>query len=173
MTFQETKQRHEALAEEIRRHDYAYYVLAQPAITDLAYDRLYRELIELEAQFPKLITPESPTQRVGGQPLKEFKPVQHLEPMYSLDNTYSEGELREFVNRVHRLLPGETLEWVVEPKIDARRRHDRGRHHGQSEDHPEPSGAASRRAPGGEPAGGSHSGGARGPRRGVSHEGRF
>ncbi len=118
MTFEEAKQRHEDLAEEIRRHDYAYYVLAQPTISDQAYDRLYRELAELEGQFRDLITPDSPTQRVGGQPLKEFKPVQHLEPMYSLDNTYSQGDLREFVDCMHRLLPGETLDWVVEPKID-------------------------------------------------------
>jgi DNA ligase (NAD+) len=118
MTFDEGKRRHEALAEEIRRHDYAYYVLAQPTLSDHAYDRLYRELADLEAQFPGLITPDSPAQRVGGEPLKEFKPVQHLEPMYSLDNTYSRGELREFVGRVQRLLPAEPLEWVVEPKID-------------------------------------------------------
>ncbi len=118
MTFDEARKRHQELAEELRRHDYAYYVLALPAISDAAYDRLYRELADLEAQFPALITADSPTQRVGGQPLQEFKPVQHLEPMYSLDNTYSQGELREFVNRLHRLLPGETLEWVVEPKIN-------------------------------------------------------
>jgi DNA ligase (NAD+) len=118
MTFDQARKRHEELAEEIRRHDHAYYVLAQPTISDLAYDRLYRELADLEAQSPGLIGPDSPTQRVGGQPLEEFKPVQHLEPMYSLDNTYSQSELREFVNRVQRLLPGETLEWVVEPKID-------------------------------------------------------
>jgi len=118
MTFDLAKQRHEELAEEIRRHDYAYYVLAQPTISDQAYDRLYRELADLEAEFPGLISQDSPTQRVGGKPLKEFKPVPHLEPMYSLDNTYSQGELREFVNRVQRLLPGEPLAWVVEPKID-------------------------------------------------------
>jgi DNA ligase (NAD+) len=118
MTFDEARKRHAELAEEIRRHDYAYYVLAQPTISDLAYDRLYRELADLEVRFGQLIGPDSPTQRVGGEPLKEFKPVQHLEPMYSLDNTYSQSELREFVNRVQRLLPGEMLEWVVEPKID-------------------------------------------------------
>jgi DNA ligase (NAD+) len=93
-------------------------VLAQPAIGDQEYDRLYRQLVDLELQFPQLITPESPTQRVGGQPLKEFKPVRHLKPMTSLDNTYSQEDLREFVNRVQRLLPNETLDWVVEPKID-------------------------------------------------------
>src|SRR5512142_332709 len=118
MTLQEAKARHAQLIEEIRQHDYAYYVLAQPSISDQEYDRLYHELIDLETQFPQLITPESPTQRVGGQPLKEFKPVRHLQPMLSLDNTYSQEELREFVNRLKRLLPGEEMEWVVEPKID-------------------------------------------------------
>ncbi len=118
MTLSEARLRHAALAEEIRHHDHAYYVLAQPSITDQAYDRLYHELIDLEQQFPELITPESPTQRVGGQPLKAFQPVQHLVPMLSLDNTYSTDELRAFVNRVARILPGETLEWIVEPKID-------------------------------------------------------
>jgi len=118
MTFNEARTRHEELTEQIRRHDYAYYVLAQPTISDQAYDRLFRELVDLEARFPELSAPDSPTQRVGGQPLKEFKPVPHLEPMLSLDNTYSQGEVRDFINRVQRLLPGEALQWVVEPKID-------------------------------------------------------
>src|SRR5690242_11246361 len=118
MTPSEAQGRHEQLAEEIRRHDYAYYVMAQPTITDQDYDRLYHELVDLEERFPELVTPDSPSQRVGGQPLKEFKPVRHLKPMTSLDNTYSQEDLREFVNRVQRLLPGEKLDWVVEPKID-------------------------------------------------------
>jgi DNA ligase (NAD+) len=118
MTLNEARNRHHQLAEEIRRHDHAYYVLAQPSISDQDYDRLYHELVDLEAKFPQLITADSPTQRVGGAPLKEFKPVPHLQPMLSLDNTYSQEEIREFVARVQRLLPGETLEWVIEPKID-------------------------------------------------------
>lgn len=118
MTLSEAQTRHQQLAEEIRRHDHAYYVLAQPSISDQDYDRLYRELVDLEAKFPQLITQDSPTQRVGGAPLKEFKPVKHLKPMTSLDNTYSQEELREFVRRVQRLLPNERLDWVVEPKID-------------------------------------------------------
>lgn len=118
MTLNEARERHDKVAEEIRQHDHAYYVLAQPTITDQAYDRLYRELLDLEQQFPELRTPHSPSQRVGGEPLKEFKPVPHLLPMLSLDNTYSQAELREFVNRVQRLLPGESFEWMVEPKID-------------------------------------------------------
>src|ERR1043166_8587966 len=118
MTLSQAKSRHSQLIEEIHRHDYAYYVLAQPTISDQDYDRLYHELIELETNFPELVTSDSPTQRVGGQPLKEFKPVRHLQPMTSLDNTYSQEELREFVNRVQRLLANEKLDWVVEPKID-------------------------------------------------------
>src|SRR5882724_11976676 len=116
MTLNDAKTRHAQLVEEIRRHDHAYYVLAQPSITDQDYDRLYRQLLDLEKEFSDLITHDSPTQRVGGQPLKAFKPVQHLKPMLSLDNTYSQEELREFVHRVQRLLPDEELDWMVEPK---------------------------------------------------------
>jgi DNA ligase (NAD+) len=118
MTLNEAKSRHSQLVDELRQHDYAYYVLAQPSISDQDYDRLYRQLLDLEKQFPDLITPDSPSQRVGGQPLKAFRPVQHLKPMLSLDNTYSQEELREFVNRVQRILPNEKLDWVVEPKVD-------------------------------------------------------
>src|SRR5947209_7323915 len=118
MSLNEAKARHAELVEEIRRHDHAYYVLAQPSISDQQYDRLYHELLDLEKEFPDLITPDSPSQRVGGEPLKAFKPVQHIRPMLSLDNTYSQEELREFVNRVQRILPNEKLDWVVEPKVD-------------------------------------------------------
>ena len=118
MNSSEAKARHAQLVEEIRRHDYAYYVLAQPIISDREYDRLYHELLDLEQQYPQFVTPDSPTQRVSGQPLKEFKPVQHLQPMLSLDNTYSQEEVRDFVNRVQKLLPNEKLDWIVEPKID-------------------------------------------------------
>src|SRR6266478_6446233 len=118
MTRQEAESRHAQLVEEIRRHDYQYHVLAQPTISDQEYDRLYHQLLDLEKQFLELITPDSPSQRVSETPLKAFHPVRHLKPMLSLDNTYSQEELREFVNRVQRLLPGEKLDWVVEPKID-------------------------------------------------------
>ena len=118
MTLSEARKRHNELSEEIRGHDHAYYVLAQPSITDQAYDRLYRELVDLEQQFPQLIAPDSPTQRVGGAPIKSFQAVQHLVPMLSLDNTYSQEELGQFVNRVQRVLPNETLDWTVEPKVD-------------------------------------------------------
>src|SRR5436853_302502 len=118
MTLNEARNRHAKLVEEIRQHDHAYYVLAQPSISDQAYDRLYHELLDLEKAFPELVTPESPSQRVGGAPLTEFKPVRHLAAMRSLDNTYSQEEVREFVARLNRLLPGESLEWMVEPKVD-------------------------------------------------------
>lgn len=118
MNLEQARERHAELAEEIRRHDHAYYVLAQPSISDREYDRLYRELIDLETAHPELVTPDSPTQRVSGEPLKEFRPVRHRVSMLSLDNTYSQAELREFVGRVQRILPGETLDWVVEPKVD-------------------------------------------------------
>jgi len=115
MTHAQAKARHAELSADIRAHDYAYYVEAKPKISDREYDRLYQELREIESQFPGLITPDSPTQRVGGAPIKEFKPVQHLLPMMSLDNTYSEDEVRQFIARVERLLQREQLEWVVEP----------------------------------------------------------
>ena len=110
--------RHAELVALIRAHDHAYYVLAQPRISDQEYDRLDRALRELETQFPELITPDSPTQRVGGAPVAEFRPVRHAQPMMSLDNTYSPEEVREFLARVRKLLPGEPLVWTVEPKID-------------------------------------------------------
>ena len=118
MTFARAKTRHAELVEEISAHDRAYYVEAKPVISDFEYDRLYREVLELEKQFPELATPDSPSHRVGGKPLSEFKPSQHLEPMMSLDNTYSQEEVRQFVERVQKLAPNDKLEWCVEPKID-------------------------------------------------------
>jgi DNA ligase (NAD+) len=110
--------RHAQLVEEIHRHDYLYYVEAKPEISDREYDKLYHALLDLERDYPDLVTPDSPSQRVGGQPLKAFKPVQHLVPMMSLDNTYSEDEVRQFIGRVRRLLPHDKFDWIVEPKID-------------------------------------------------------
>jgi DNA ligase (NAD+) len=118
MTDAQAKARHAELAGEIRRHDHAYYIEAKPVISDREYDRLYCELLALEKEFPNLITPDSPSQRVGGAPLSAFQPSAHLVPMMSLDNTYSQEEVRQFVERVQKLLPGEKLEWVVEPKVD-------------------------------------------------------
>jgi DNA ligase (NAD+) len=118
MTFREAKDLHTQLVEEIHRHDHAYYVEARPVISDREYDRLYSKLLDLEKEFPELVTAESPSQRVGGEPLTSFKAVRHAVPMMSLDNTYSQEELRAFVQRVQKLLPNEKLEWVVEPKVD-------------------------------------------------------
>ena len=118
MTKAEAKKRHAELADEIRRHDHAYYVEAQPKISDRDYDRLYHELLDLEKEFPELAALDSPSQRVGGAPLSAFKSVRHSVPMLSLDNTYSEEEIRDFVKRLEKLLPGEKLDWIVEPKVD-------------------------------------------------------
>jgi DNA ligase (NAD+) len=118
VTKAEAKSHHAQLAEEIRRHDRAYYVEAKPVISDRDYDRLYHELLDLEKQFPELAASDSPSQRVGGAPLSEFQSVRHAVPMMSLENTYSQEEVRDFVKRVQKLLPGEKLEWVVEPKVD-------------------------------------------------------
>ena len=108
----------EKLRAELRDHDYRYYVLADPKISDSEYDKLYTHLKKLEVQYPDLVTPDSPTQRVGGAPLKEFKNVHHTVPMMSLDNTYEVEELRDFDKRVRKLIPAEKVEYVLEPKID-------------------------------------------------------
>jgi DNA ligase (NAD+) len=106
------------LRREIRKHDRLYYEDAAPIISDREYDRLYKELVDLETQFPDLITTDSPTQRVGGKPLEAFAQIQHLSPMLSLDNTYSEQEVANFYNRITRLLPDERIPMVIEPKVD-------------------------------------------------------
>jgi DNA ligase (NAD+) len=106
------------LREEIRKHDRLYYQDAAPIISDREYDRLYKELVDLETQFPDLLTPDSPTQRVGGKPLQAFAQIQHRAPMLSLDNTYSEEEVVNFYKRITRLLPDEKIPVVIEPKVD-------------------------------------------------------
>ncbi len=108
----------ETLREQIRQHDYAYYVEAQPVISDREYDALFRELQDLEKSHPELLTEDSPTQRVGGQALKGFEQVRHAVPMLSLGNTYSPEELSDFDRRVRELLDGQEYEYVVELKYD-------------------------------------------------------
>ena len=138
-----------ALRKEIEEHNRRYYEEAAPTISDREYDRLYRELVDLEERFPQLATPESPTRRVGGEPLKAFSQITHRVPMLSLDNTYSEEEVGAFYRRIEKLLPDEKIPVVVEPKVDgvavsllyekgrsairghARRRHDRRRYHAE------------------------------------------
>jgi len=118
MNLAEAEKRINHLREAIERHNRLYYVLNRPEVPDREYDRLYAELAELEKQFPALITPDSPTQRVGGEPLKEFHQVRHRVPMMSLTNTYSRDELINFHERLGRLLPGKKFSYVLEPKID-------------------------------------------------------
>ncbi|MGI6082570.1 MAG: NAD-dependent DNA ligase LigA [Limnochordia bacterium] len=108
----------EQLRRTIERHNHLYYVLNQPEVTDEAYDALMRRLAELEQAFPHLTTPESPTQRVGGTPAEGFATVQHRTPMLSLNNAFSMEEVEAFDARIRRMLNVETLEYVVEPKID-------------------------------------------------------
>jgi len=108
----------EKLRKEIRDHDYRYHVLAEPTITDAEYDKLMRELIELESAHPKLLTPDSPSQRVGGEPTKEFPTVTHRIPMLSLSNVYSEEEVLDFDKRVKTLLGTQPYRYVCELKFD-------------------------------------------------------
>ena len=111
-------QRYARLLQEVRRHDHLYYVEARPEISDAAYDRLYRELLDLETSHPKLADENSPTRKVGGAPLDSFRTVAHAVRMQSLNNTYSEEELQEFLDRVEKNLHGQTAEFAVEPKVD-------------------------------------------------------
>ncbi len=109
------------LREEIEYHNYRYYVLDAPVISDAEYDALMRELKELEEKYPELVTPDSPTQRVGFPPAKEFRQVEHAEPMLSLDDAFTEEEVLEFDQRVKRFLglpPEAEIEYTVEPKMD-------------------------------------------------------
>ncbi len=143
------------LRSELNRHNYLYYVEAKPEISDREYDRMMSRLTELEAEHPELVTPDSPTQRVGGQPLDGFATVRHAVPMLSIDNTYSYDELREWDVRVRkglnprragalcrraqgrrrgRLAPIRARQ--ARAGRDPRRRRARRRHHGQSEDGP-------------------------------------
>ncbi|REJ64591.1 MAG: NAD-dependent DNA ligase LigA [Planctomycetota bacterium] len=107
-----------ALRDEIRDHDRKYYVDNAPEISDLEYDRLFKRLEALEAANPELVTPDSPTQRVGGAPVPHLEQVAHRLPMLSIENSYDTDELRKFHDRVARRLPDEPIEWVVELKID-------------------------------------------------------
>jgi DNA ligase (NAD+) len=125
----------EALREKIRHHEYLYYVLDQPEISDAEFDQLMRQLKQFEAEHPELVTPDSPTQRVGGKPREGFVKVPHSTPMLSLDNAYNEQELRDWERRVHELSGRSEVEYVCELKLDglsmalryARDEHDRGK----------------------------------------------
>ena len=108
----------EGLREKIRYHNYRYYVLDDPTVSDAEYDQLMKDLIELEEKYPRYITSYSPTQRVGIEPVSEFTTVGHITPMLSLANAFSTKELRAFDQRIKKLIPQQKLEYVVELKID-------------------------------------------------------
>ncbi len=119
MDRDQARRRHQELARELHRHNHLYFVLDAPEIPDAEYDRLFRELLELERAFPELVTPDSPSQRVGAPPLAKFEPVRHTLPMLSLQNAFDEGQLREFDARVRRFLATqEEIEYVCELKMD-------------------------------------------------------
>ncbi len=111
-------QSHRELVDQIRQHDRAYYQENSPSISDQDYDRLYRRLVDLEAQHPDLVTADSPTQRVGEAPLSDFKQARHRIPMQSLGNTYSMTEVREWAARTMEAAEGAAVDFVVESKID-------------------------------------------------------
>src|SRR6202049_3131151 len=108
----------EELREKLRYHEHLYYVLDKPEITDAEYDALMRRLSDLEKAHPELLTPDSPTQRVGGKPREGFVKVSHSSPMLSLDNALNEDELRDFDRRVRDLLGGAKYQYVAELKMD-------------------------------------------------------
>ncbi|WP_027339384.1 NAD-dependent DNA ligase LigA [Halonatronum saccharophilum] len=114
--MEEIKAELEELREEINRHDYYYFVLDKPKISDREYDKMMQRLVELEEEYPELITPNSPTQRVGGEAIDEFAKVEHRYPMLSLAKSFSQEELRDFDNRIKKI--DENIEYVVELKID-------------------------------------------------------
>jgi len=118
MARHDVARRIEELRDLIRYHDRKYYIDAAPEISDREYDQLMEELRRLEAEHPELITPDSPTQRVGESTVEGLEKVVHSEPMLSIENTYDVEELREFGRRAQKLLPGEQIDWVVELKID-------------------------------------------------------
>ena len=119
MVTEAIKKKVEKLREEIEYHNYRYYVLDQPEISDAQYDRLMRELEKIEEQYPELRSPNSPTQRVGAPPLEEFEIVRHSIPMLSLANAFDETEAKDFDKRVKKILGSSAdMEYVAEPKLD-------------------------------------------------------
>jgi len=118
MNKEQARKRIEALSREIDRHNYQYYVNSNPSISDFEFDKLLAELVSLEKQFPEFLHPGSPSQRVGGEVTKQFKTVRHRYPMMSLGNTYSEEELRDFDERVRKIIDGREVEYVCELKFD-------------------------------------------------------
>src|SRR6202050_3068462 len=118
MTDSAAARKIEKLRDQLRRHEHLYYVLDAPEISDAEYDALMNELKRLEAAHPELLTPDSPTQRVGGKPAEGFKKAQHSRPMLSLDNAYSAEELADWDRRVHELAGNLPVEYTAELKMD-------------------------------------------------------
>ncbi|MFP3869797.1 MAG: NAD-dependent DNA ligase LigA [Syntrophobacteria bacterium] len=112
------RQRTAELREEIKYHNYRYYRLNDPVISDAAYDSLFRELQQLEAEYPQLITPDSPAQRVGAEPLEAFRPVAHYRPMLSLESSHEPRILEDLQRRVREAAPGQRVDFLVQPKVD-------------------------------------------------------
>ena len=118
MTKQEVKQRIEKLKKLVNHHRYLYHVLNRQEISDAALDSLKHELYQLEQQHPEFISPDSPTQRVSGKPCQGFKKIKHKTPMISLEDIFSEDELRAWEDYLKRLVPNEALEYFCELKVD-------------------------------------------------------
>jgi DNA ligase (NAD+) len=118
LTVEKAEKKIRALREKIREHEYKYFVLDDPSISDAEFDQLMQKLIKLEEQFPELVTKDSPTQRVGGEVLDEFKKVEHSSTMLSLDNAFSAEDLRDFDTKIQKKIKGEDYQYVVEHKID-------------------------------------------------------
>jgi DNA ligase (NAD+) len=108
----------EELRDEIRRHDHLYYVKGRPEVADSVYDALFRRLQALEEAHPGLVTPDSPTQRVGAEPADSLPTVRHAAPMLSLDSTQDPAEVRRFDDRVRKAVEGGEVEYLLEPKLD-------------------------------------------------------
>lgn len=114
-----TKKKIQQLIDQIRHHDYQYYVLDQPEITDYDYDQLFAELLKLESQYPELLDPQSPSQRVGGEPLEHFEKIKHRTPMLSLQNSYSPDDIFAFEERLKKIVASnEPVQYFCEPKLD-------------------------------------------------------
>ncbi|MFQ5546556.1 MAG: NAD-dependent DNA ligase LigA, partial [Acidiferrobacterales bacterium] len=118
MSSESSRARAKELRKLIDHHNYQYYVLDSPEVPDAEYDRLFNELLSIEDSHPDLITPDSPTQRVGATPLEEFSKVKHDVPMLSLSNAFSDQEIQDFDRRVRDRVDGALIEYVVEPKMD-------------------------------------------------------
>ena len=118
MTLKEARLRAEEITRQVERWSYEYYVLDNPSVPDSEYDKLMNELIALEKQYPELVTPLSPTQRVGGTVLDEFQKIRHKRMMLSLANAFDENDLRDFDKKIRDVIGGDKVEYMCEMKID-------------------------------------------------------